>query len=352
MEELVLTSPVYNSFRLQAVASMFDLPLEEKSTTTINFETLPSNDEAWQIGIIVGPSGSGKSSVARKFYPDSLFENVEWSNEKAVVDNFGEHSIKEITQALTMVGLGSVPRWIQPFYTLSNGEKFRCELARALLDAPSELVVFDEFTSVVDRTVAKSASFAVSKLLRKKYPSRKFVALSCHYDVVEWLEPDWVLDMATGELSRRRLRRPEINIEIVETSRDAWRYFKKHHYLSGALHQGSKCYLAKWNGEAVAFCATLQSIGRKGLRKVHRLVVAPEFQGLGIGTAFVNGVASILVEQGYRASLTTGHPGLVASLKKHPLWRSNGVNGIAEKSRGVHIRNRFAASFTYIGGAK
>jgi GNAT superfamily N-acetyltransferase len=169
---------------------------------------------------------------------------------------------------------------------------------------------------------------------------------------VEWLEPDWVLDMATGELSRRRLRRPEINLEIVETSRDAWRYFKKHHYLSGALHQGAKCYLAKWNGESVAFCATLQSIGRKGLRKVHRLVVAPEFQGLGIGTAFANGVASILAEQGCRTAITTGHPGLSAALKKSPFWRCSGVNWVSEKSRGVHVRNRNAASFNYVGGAK
>ncbi|MBR4835088.1 MAG: GNAT family N-acetyltransferase [Thermoguttaceae bacterium] len=331
---------------------MFDLTLEEKSTTTINFEALPSNDEPWQIGIVVGPSGSGKSSVARKFYPDAIFENVHWEREKAVVDNFGERPIKEITQALTMVGLGSVPRWIQPFHTLSNGEQFRCELARALLDAPSNLVVFDEFTSVVDRTVAKSASFAVSKLLRKKYPSRKFVALSCHYDVVEWLEPDWVLDMATGKLSRRRLRRPEINLAIAETSRDAWSHFKKYHYLSGALHQGSKCFLAKWDGEAVAICATLQSIGRKGLRKVHRLVVSPEFQGLGVGTALLNGVAALQLANGYRTSITTGHPGLVASLKKNPFWRCSAVNKVGKKATGVHRYTRNRASFNYIGGAQ
>ena len=54
------------------------------------------------------------------------------------------------------------------------------------------IIVFDEFTSVVNREVAKTGSFAISKAVRAT--KKKFVAVSCHRDVFEWLEPDWVYD--------------------------------------------------------------------------------------------------------------------------------------------------------------
>jgi len=66
----------------------------------------------------------------------------------------------------------------------------RVDLARALLE--KDFVVFDEFTSVVDRQVAQTTSLAVNKAVRKM--GKKFIAVSCHYDIVDWLEPDWVFD--------------------------------------------------------------------------------------------------------------------------------------------------------------
>lgn len=51
-------------------------------------------------------------------------------------------------------------------------------------------MVFDEFTSVVDRQVAKVICIALKKAL-KKYPNKKFVAVGCHHDVIEYLQPDW-----------------------------------------------------------------------------------------------------------------------------------------------------------------
>ena len=50
--------------------------------------------------------------------------------------------------------------------------------------------MFDEFTSVVDREIAKISALAISKGIRKS--QKKFIAVTCHYDVLDWLEPDWV----------------------------------------------------------------------------------------------------------------------------------------------------------------
>jgi len=92
------------------------------------------------------------------------------------------------------VGFSSPPSWLKPYHVLSNGEKMRVDLARSLL-SKKDIVVFDEFTSVVDRNVAKITSFAVSKSVRKT--KKQFVAVSCHFDILEWLEPDWVFNTNT-----------------------------------------------------------------------------------------------------------------------------------------------------------
>ena len=52
--------------------------------------------------------------------------------DRAVVDGLGERPIKEITRLFTAVGFSSPPSWIKPYHVLSNGEQFRCDLARAL----------------------------------------------------------------------------------------------------------------------------------------------------------------------------------------------------------------------------
>ena len=138
-----------------------------------------------------------------------------------MVDGLGQRPIKEITRLFTAVGFSSPPSWIKPYSVLSNGEQFRCDLARALAEGgrrkaegrrnaadassiipPSSfrlpLVVFDEFTSVVDRNVARVVSAAIAKGIRSGQIGCRFVAVTCHYDVTEWLEPDWVIDMATA----------------------------------------------------------------------------------------------------------------------------------------------------------
>jgi hypothetical protein len=212
-----VSCPVHDSFRVQQVAGMFDVPLAEKAAERFEVE-LPDANEPWQIGLIVGPSGSGKSTVARHAFAEQMYVGADWPADRAVVDCFGELPVRRVVDLFTAVGFGSPPSWIKPYNVLSNGERFRCDLARALSVVRSPLsvatdngprttdphvVVFDEFTSVVDRNVAKICSAAIAKGIRRGHLPCRFVAVTCHYDVAEWLEPDWVLDMATCKLHRR-----------------------------------------------------------------------------------------------------------------------------------------------------
>jgi ABC-type ATPase with predicted acetyltransferase domain len=112
-------------------------------------------------------------------------------------------TVTEIEKMFYAVGFGSVPCWLKPYGVLSNGEQMRVRLAKALLS--SDKVLFDEFTSVVDRNVAKTLCMALNKCL-KRYAQKKFVAVSCHKDIVEYLQPDWIFDTDTMQMSFLKAR--------------------------------------------------------------------------------------------------------------------------------------------------
>lgn len=138
----------------------------------------------------MGGSGTGKTTIAKELFGDQLISGFEYKA-KSVVDDMPKNcDMKEIEKMFYSVGFGSVPSWMKPYSVLSNGEKMRVDLARALLER--DFVVFDEFTSVVDRQVAQTASIAVSKAIRRT--QKKFIAVTCHSDIIEWMQPDWIFD--------------------------------------------------------------------------------------------------------------------------------------------------------------
>jgi hypothetical protein len=152
----------------------------------------------WQIGVIVGSSGSGKTSIARRLWPEAYFTDLkERYTQPCFLNDFpAELSIKDIETALCSSGFSEPPSWLKSYGVLSQGQKMRVDVAHALC-LPLNLVVFDEFTSTVDRTVAQIGSYAISRSVRK-CPEKQFVAVTCHSDVLDWLEPDWVYDVDTN----------------------------------------------------------------------------------------------------------------------------------------------------------
>ena len=173
------------TFRVKSLMGQYDL---ENKSIMQHFSGNYKLPEKWNIGLIVGNSGTGKTSISKKVFGD--FSKCNW-NEEPIIENFSEKlSMDQITEVLGSVGFNSVPYWLKPFHVLSNGEKQRVELAR--LCAENDFVLFDEFSSLVDRDVAKSMSNSVQKLFRKN--DKKLIAVTCHKDLKEWLMPDWVYD--------------------------------------------------------------------------------------------------------------------------------------------------------------
>ena len=301
-----------------AVAAFFDYEFD--GCTTFFVPQLPLLPEQFGLGVVVGPSGSGKSSLLESI--GACTESFKWHADKAICSHFA--SVDAAIERLSAVGFNSIPSWLRPYHVLSTGEKFRADLAINLKSGAT----FDEFTSTVDRNVAKACSYALRRFV-DKHAIQRVVVASCHYDILEWLQPDWVYDTATGRLVvGRSERRPEICVEVVPCTTGAWPIFRNHHYLSGDINQSARCWLAIWKGAPVGFASAIAypSGTVKNAWREHRTVILPDFQGLGIGVRLSDAVASMFIQQQCRYFSKTAHPRLGAYRDASSLWKPTSKN--------------------------
>ena len=335
----------YDSYRAARVKSLFNV--ESGADFALDVE-LPIEDSDWTIGVVVGPSGSGKSSIGKSLGKPYA---PMWSCDQPIIDAIspaGDFNV--VTAALSAVGLGSVPTWLRPFSALSNGERFRATLARLVCEAP-EFAVVDEFSSVVDRQIARIGAGAFAKAWRRT--GGKAVLLSCHYDILDWLEPDWIFDTASGQFERGRLRRrPRLEMSVYATNWHYWSLFEPHHYLKLPRMIAATCYVAAIDGNPVAHLAVSTRPGLIEARAC-RLVVMPEWQGAGVGMRFLNTVCDLWQRDENRYGkpmptlFHTSHPGLAAALRRDKKWTQ-----VSARLYGDHkgrCKQSIAASLTRAG---
>ena len=350
---IIKTAEPKKTFRVASIMGKFDL---ESNQIKEHFEGNIDIKDNWQIGLIVGKSGSGKTTIAKQLFPESYITNFEYSAETILDDMPKNCSVEDITKAFNSVGFSSPPSWLKPYSVLSNGEKMRVDLARAILEEQN-LFVFDEFTSVVDRNVAQIGSFAMQKAIRKT--NKQFIAVTCHYDVEEWLLPDWVFDtdsMTFRSNDGQKKNRPDIKFEIFQTNdKSIWKVFAKHHYLSHSHNNAAMVFSAFLNDQLCGMCSVLHLPHpiAKTIKKVHRLVILPDYQGLGIGIRFLNEIGKYYVKNGWRFTIVTSAPSLIFGLKKDKNWsckhfgRMIATSGILHGSnnKGTNSKHRLTTSW-------
>lgn len=356
MNNSILSVKVEVDDILKRACEPFDYSFDGTSIFKLPNFNSPQRDGSWSLGLIVGPSGSGKTQLLKDNY--GITEFPIWNPNKAIVSHFTDHNIA--TDCFSAVGLNSVPSWCKPFHVLSNGEQFRANMARML----SNNATFDEFTSVVDRTVAKSSSYAIQRYLRKNQITGVVFA-TCHYDVLEWLQPDWCFDTLTeAMLPRGCLQcRPKIQLTIEPCSKSWWNIFKHHHYMTSEINVSSEMFLATWNGTPVGFCAciAMPSGTLKNAWRGHRTVVLPDYQGLGIGVRLSNWMGERCKFLGRRYFSKTAHPRMGQYRDNSPLWKPTSKNHLirsdlkssmnknySEMNRTLRV-NKWSYSHEYIG---
>jgi len=294
--------------------------------TPVTIPNLPTDG----IVLIVGTSGSGKSTILRgldEYKTPTIDPGMD------VIANFSTPERGE--ELLLASGLRSIPTWFRPAQTLSNGEYHRFEMAASLDQGISTI---DEFTSVVDRDTAKSLALSIRRYYNQCGTGNPLYIASCHRDIIDWLDPDWVYDTDLQKLDNRRLlhrlgRRPSITLTIRSTGPHYWEMFRRHHYLDTGMSRSVHCYVGLIGDKPVAFHAAIHSTNRDihSYWRGHRTVVLPEFQGMGIGTAFSDAIAEIYVSRGLRYFSKTAHPSFGEHRENSPLWRATSTNRKSRK---------------------
>ena len=309
---------------LEEIKRKYDITDYKEATVAI--PELPKDG----IVLVVGTSGSGKSTILR-----SLGEHVQPKIEfyNTVIENFSTPERGE--ELLLACGLRSIPTWFRSPHTLSNGEHHRFEMAMCLDQGISTI---DEFTSVVDRDTAKSLAYSVRKYYDQRGTTEPLYIASCHRDIIDWLDPEWVYDTDLQKLDNRRSpfrmgSRPELVLTIRGTSPEMWRYFSKNHYLDTSMSRSVHCYVGLLGDKPIAFHAAIHSTNRDihSYWRGHRTVVLPEFQGMGIGTAFSDAIAEMYVSRGMRYFSKTAHPSFGEHREKSSLWRATSTNRKSRK---------------------
>lgn len=307
--EVILKSEVNKEFRCQVAANSLDIDVEKKSIHHLKIDNINIPDK-WNIGLVYGNSGSGKTTMIKHLFGDKIFE-VKLDEDKPIINQLPEDmSYEDCAKMLNGIGLNSVPCWIRPVKTLSNGQRARAE-AVYLMTQSDEIIFIDEWTSVVDRTVAKAMSLCLYKYAKRN--NKRLVLCSCHVDILEWLNPDWMIDCNKQKFILPESedfffnKREQLQFEIKEIDRASWKYFSKYHYLSERL-PGGKLYLYGLfhNGNQIGFNCFANYVPYTKSQKLkkqkiiyhfNRTVIHPDYNGLGLGIKLVNETSKLLLKK-------------------------------------------------------
>jgi energy-coupling factor transporter ATP-binding protein EcfA2 len=343
--EVTLKCDVFKNFRCQMAADSLDIDSEKKSIHHLKIENINIPKE-WNIAVIYGSSGSGKTTLAKKLFGEDVFKSPLIENEPIINQFPDNYKYEDCANLLNGIGLTSVPCWIRPVYTLSNGQKARAEAA-LLMTLENKIICIDEWTSVVDRTVAKAMSFCVQKFARKL--NKKIILLSCHKDIIEWVNPDWLIECNKQEFNLPKgedfffEKRDVLRFDIREVDTKTWRYFSKYHYLSERLPGGKiHCYGLFLNEDQIGFqCFANYTPIKKGTIPIfhsNRTVIHPDYAGLGLGIKFINETSRICQQKyGYKIMAKFSSTPVFKAMIKQKCWKFLGEKRLFGKMKVTNI---------------
>lgn len=294
--------------------------------------TLPAEPTAIAVGLRVtlgpgevvllyGPSGSGKSTLLaelhRRFPGGCLVQRIRFPQDVAIVDWVApSRSLAEAIAIMTACGLGDANLWLRPFSVLSEGERFRARLARAVslhnqagVSAP---LLCDEFCSGLHTRAAKALSYTLGKIARQR--GLCVILASSRDDVIRDLQPTTLVNLDRCGRSRvehcgTRASRPlslrrRVRIELGG-KRDYDAFSSMHYRPSGELGFVDKVFvmrdgvcgellgivvyshppleLALRNEATGGVFSRRPTLLNRSMRIVRRLVIHPDVRGCGLG---------------------------------------------------------------------
>ena len=224
----------------------------------------------------------------------------------------------EVLEILTACGLGEPRLWVRRYSDLSDGERFRAALARAvgqsLADGGGRPIVCDEFTAILHRRLAKALAYNLRKLVTRS--GLILLAATTHDDILPDLRPDVIVRMggATPVVETADSRPGAVSLQkraVVEPGsvRDYARFAPMHYRHRDGLGFVDKVFLLRERagGDPLGilvfamapaelslrnratesrFVRNIRRLNQE-LRILRRLVMHPDVRGCGLGHWFV-----------------------------------------------------------------
>lgn len=108
--DIVRTSQPTDSFRVQSIIGTYNL---QQQHVTEHFTGNIELPDKWNIGLIVGRSGSGKTTIAHELFDADIISGFDWTHDNILDDMPKEATVKDIAAMLTAVGFSSPPSWLK-----------------------------------------------------------------------------------------------------------------------------------------------------------------------------------------------------------------------------------------------
>ena len=195
-----------NNEIIDLINEKYDINKDHNAKIELDF----TYDDEYNITAIIGGSGTGKTTLLKKWF--NLESTTFNFNNDNLIFIYIYNSIKyfdKTFQLLFDVRLTSVPMWKNSFNQISNGEKLRFEIAYKL-SSDDEIIFVDEFTSMLDRQVAKNLTKNINKLVDKYH--KKLVISTAHYDVLDWIKIDRLVDTTL-----KKAHSPQTHLHLTHT---------------------------------------------------------------------------------------------------------------------------------------
>ena len=155
--------------------------------------------------------------------------------------------------------------------------------------------------------------------------------------------------MKIVKVNHKKGERPNIKLTVRRVEPTVWGLFKKHHYLTAEMNKSCKCLLFEWNGVQVGFVGILNT-PRKGIPygcSVSRIVIEPNYQGLGLSTIIFNFVGGIVKslsdeEHEYKLYIKTAHRKFGEALGRNPNVKGTAFDGKGRDKKAIeHDNHRY-----------
>ena len=195
--------PKTNSTRAAMVMDHFGIDFERGRHVVVEDLDLQISDG--DLVLFTGESGSGKSSLMRAVCAEltargkNILDLTDLHLGDRILVNEIQLPFAETLQLLANCGLGESHLMLRTAAELSDGQRYRFRLAKAISMNP-DWIVADEFTAALDRTLAKVLAFNLRKLTNKTRIG--FLLATAHDDITPDLSPDvHVTTTLSGEIN-------------------------------------------------------------------------------------------------------------------------------------------------------